>query len=215
MTIQSSVGSSIARPTRDETRTAQVEPPALLVAGTAELRRDVDDLHGRARGLHRDSQETQLSLLTHQLNLTAPQALLDELADEGVAWALVARIVGVTPAAVRKWRRGETVTPTYNRELAEFVAFCRLLRERNPLLDDVDQWLDTPAASQADVTHANLYIDGHRAELLNIASSDTTGDAILDEHDPGWRDRRARARRWKVVHHEDGTSSIVDETEAS
>lgn len=207
--------SSIARRPTDETRTAQVQAPELLVAGTAELRRNVDDLHGDVKGLHRDSQETQLSVLTHKLNLQAPQELLDELADQGIAWALVARIVGVTPAAVRKWRRGETVTPAYHRDIAELVAFCRLLRDRNPLLDDVDQWLDTPAASRSDVTRADLYIDGHRAELLNIASSDTTGETILDESDSGWRDRRARARRWEVVHHEDGSASIVDSPEVS
>ena len=135
------VASSITPRRVDETRTDQVQRPELLVAGTAELRRDVDDLHGRAKGLHRDSQETQLSIRTHDLSLVAPELLLDELAISGMAWALVARIVGVTPAAVRKWRRGETVTAGNHRDLAEFVAFCRLLRERNPLIDDVDQWL--------------------------------------------------------------------------
>jgi len=80
------VASTIATRLRDETHTAQVQAPDLLVAGTAELRRDVDDLQGNVKGLHRDVQETQLSHLTDELNLLAPQGLLDELGDSfGIA----------------------------------------------------------------------------------------------------------------------------------
>lgn len=210
------VASNIAPSRRDETHTQQVTAPGLLVARTAELRARVDNLSGDVNGLHQDTQEAELSQLTDTLSLTAARGLLDQLADDfGMAWALVARVVGVTPAAVRKWRRGETVTPAYHRRLAEFVAFCQLTRKRDPRIEDVGHWLETPAASRADITRADLYLDGHRAELLSVAGQHATGETVLDAADPAWRDRAARSRRWQVLHHEDGTTSVVDRPESA
>lgn len=210
MSTQVTAPSSIVPAIRDETHT-QVTAPGLLVARTAELRTRVEDLSVDAKAIHSGSQEFELSRLTDELGLTAPQALLDELADDfGMPWALVARIVGVTPAAVRKWRRAETVTPPFHRQIAGFVAFCRLVRKRDPRIEDVGHWLETPAATRADVSRADLYIDGHRAELLDIAGQYTIGETVLDASDPAWRDRAARARRFRVVHHEDGSTSIVE-----
>jgi len=191
------------------TRT-QVTSPDLLVARTAELRDSVDDLSTNVETLHSNSQELQLAHVAAELELVKAPELLGELADQFVLpWALLARTIGVTPAAVRKWRRGERITPQYHQRLAEFVAFCRVLAQRDPRIDDVGHWLEMSVASSADVSRADLYIDGHRTELLDIARRSSTGEQVLDAADPGWRDRIARARHFQVVRHEDGSTSLV------
>lgn len=215
MSTQPASASSIIPETRDETH-AQIAAPDLLVARTAEFRTRVNDLSGDAMTIHKDSEEYVLAQRTEDLCLITPQELLDELADEfGMSWALVARVVGVSPAAVRKWRRGETVTPTFHRQLAEFVAFSRLARERDPRIEDVGHWLEMPVDTGSDISRADLYIDHHRAALLHIAGGHITGAKVLDENDPAWRTRAATARRFNVIHHEDGSTSITSAPESN
>lgn len=201
--------STIVEPRWEQTQT-QTQTPVLLAARTAELRSQAGAANEDARDLDHVGMGVELAQLTQAFEQRAPQELLDELGDErGLAWALVARAVGVTPAAVRKWRRGERVTPAYRHALAEFAAFCQILQQRNPRIDEVGEWLEMPAASGSDASRADLYIDGHRTELLDIARELATGEQLLDLSDPSWRERAATARNFEVLEHEDGTRSIV------
>jgi len=197
------------------TRTAQTIEPAALVADTAELRDAVTATTSQATELHHNAEELHLAQLTRQLEGTAPVDLLDALADELLfPWSLLARVVGVSPTAVRKWRRGETVSPAHHQGLAEFLAFCRILRHRDPRIDDVPHWLEMPVDARTDVSRLDVFIAGSRTELLDLASGRRTGEDLLDDNAPGWRERAATGRRFDVIVHEDGTTSIVPSSQA-
>lgn len=197
------------------TQTAQTIEPARLVADTAELRDDLDATTTRVTQLHNDAEELHLAQATRQLELTAPVDLLDALADELLfPWSMLARVVGVSPTAVRKWRRGEAVTAEHHHRLAEFLAFCRTLHHRDPRIEDVPRWLDMPVDARSDVSRLDLFLGGTRAGLLDLASARRTGEDLLDEEAEGWRERAATTRRFAALVHEDGTTSLVPRAEA-
>src|ERR1700678_3067776 len=112
-------------PHQRATYASQVNEPSLLVR-TAELRDDVTQLADRATSLHVDQQQSQLIYRTTQLAQSDPRDLLRELSERGFSWPTLAKLVGVTTAAIRKWRRDSPVTPENRRRLAGVVAFCEL-----------------------------------------------------------------------------------------
>jgi hypothetical protein len=197
------------------TKTAQTIEPARLVADTAELRDDLNDTTTLATQLHNNAEGLHLAQETRRLEAVSPVDLLDALADELLfPWSILARVVGVSPTAVRKWRRGEAVTPNHHHRLAEFLAFCRTLQHRDPRIDDVPRWLDMPVDTRSDVSRLDLFLTGTRAGLLDLASARRTGEDLLDEEAEGWRERAATTRRFVVLDHEDGTTSLVPRPEA-
>lgn len=207
--------SIIHRDLAPTTRTAQTVEPEALVADTAELRDASNATTSQATEMHHTAEELHLAQLTRQLEGTAPVDLLDALADEMLfPWSLLAQVVGVSPTAVRKWRRGETVSPAHHHRLAEFLAFCRTLRNRDPRIDDVPHWLEMPVDARTDVNRLDLFLAGARTGLLDLASGRRTGEDLLDETTAGWRERAAGLRRFDVIRHEDGSASIVPRSEA-
>lgn len=209
-------GTSIVHRELPATRTEQIIDPPALLADTAELRDRTTQTSSQAKELHHDVEQLNLDQLTRALEATSPVALLDELADDFVfPWSLLARVVGVSPTAVRKWRRGETVTAAHHHRLAEFVAFCRTLRWRDPRILDVPHWLEMPVDARSDVTRLDMFLDGVRLELLDLAAGRRSGAGLLDERVAGWRERTARAGQFEVIVHEDGTTSIVPRAEAA
>jgi hypothetical protein len=213
MSTQTSI---VRREFAPTTRTEQTVEPARLVADTAELRDDLDATTIQATQLHHSAEELHLAQATRQLEASRPVDLLDALADELLfPWSLLARVVGVSPTAVRKWRRGETVTPGHHHRLAEFLAFCRTLQHRDPRIDDVPRWLEMPVDARSDVSRLDLFLAGTRTGLLDLASARRTGEDLLDEEAEGWRERAATTRRFDVLVHEDGTTSLVPRAEAA
>ena len=207
--------SIVRRDLAPSTQTAQTVEPARLVADTAELRDDLDASTTRATRLHHDAEQLHLAQATRQLEASAAVDLLDALADELLfPWSMLARVVGVSPTAVRKWRRGEAVTPGHHHRLAEFLAFCRTLQHRDPRIEDVPRWLEMPVDARSDVSRLDLFLAGTRAGLLDLASARRTGEDLLDEEAEGWRERAATTRRFVVLVHEDGTTSLVPRLEA-
>ncbi len=69
--------------------------------------------------MHSDSLRIQLESRTDEAAKGAPADLLSELADLGFSWTSVARIVGVSIPAVRKWRQGDAVSGHNRRRLAQ------------------------------------------------------------------------------------------------
>jgi hypothetical protein len=208
--------SIIRREFAPTTRTAQTVEPAWLVAETAELRDGLDATTSEATQLHHTAEELQLAQATRQLEASTAVDLLDALADEMLfPWSLLARVVGVSPTAVRKWRRGENVTPGHHHRLAEFVAFCRTLQHRDPRIENVPRWFEMPVDARSDVTRLDLFLAGARTGLLDLAAARRTGEDLLDEEAQGWRERAATTRRFGVIVHEDGTTSLVPTSEAT
>lgn len=213
MSTQTSI---VRREFTPTTRTEQTVEPAWLVAETAELRDDLDATTSRATRLHHSAEELHLAEATRQLEAAPAVDLLDAFADELLfPWSLLARVIGVSPTAVRKWRRGETVTAGHHQRLAEFLAFCRTLQHRDPRIDQVPRWFEMPVDARSDVTRLDLFLAGTRTGLLDLAGARRTGEDLLDENAEGWRERAATTRRFGVLVHEDGTPSLVPQPEAA
>jgi hypothetical protein len=189
------------------THTEQVKDPQLL-ARSAELRDGVTRTYADATELHGDVQQMELELLTRQFEQAPATDLLARLAEHhAFAWAVLARVAQVSPTAVRKWRRGETITPVFHQRLAELAAFSALLQRLAPTINDVSYWLEMPLLGRSDVSRFELYLDGHKTQLIDLATGRCTGEALLDEALPGWRDHRRGNN--SIIWHEDGTPSIL------
>jgi hypothetical protein len=159
---------------------------------------------------HNDVQQEELDQRAYGLESVASEDILNALGNMGFLWSLVARVVGVSPTAVRKWRRGEQVSPAYHQSLAEFLAFCQFVGEVDPRIQNgVPYWLETPVVSETTLTRLDLYLMGHRIELLNIAAERLTSHAALDKAVPNWSEKYARDNRFRTVFDDEGVPTIV------
>ncbi|WP_431903589.1 helix-turn-helix domain-containing protein [Nonomuraea sp. bgisy101] len=116
-------------------------------------------------------------------------SLLEHLAIErGMSWSDIARLVNVSISAVRKWRTGGQATPDNRKELARLASFLDLLGEFG--VEDPASWmevtLDLPAGYF--IRPVELYVQGYRSELLDIARGHRDAAQVLDGIDPTWRD---------------------------
>ncbi|MDX3548823.1 hypothetical protein PV729_25740 [Streptomyces europaeiscabiei] len=107
-----------------------------------------------------------------------------------MAWADIARLVGVSVSAVRKWRTGGDASPEKRRLLAQLAAFLDLLEESS--VEDPAQWLEMDLALPVEysVRAVELYAIGHMIALLEIAGQRRDPAHVLDEVDPEWREAR-------------------------
>jgi transcriptional regulator with XRE-family HTH domain len=128
--------------------------------------RDVVELTGQdVKGLHHDTVLAALDERAAVFGVQDPSLLLDVLGTEyGLSWSTVAKMIGVTPTAIRKWRRGEQLTPQNRQRLALLLAFLELLRSPFPVADPAS-WLEMPISAEATLTPADLYA-ANRRDLL-------------------------------------------------
>lgn len=165
-----------------------------------------DDLHNYgedARAIHREELLRELDTSAVELAQQGAGHLLDQVAVSwGLSWTSVARMLGVSDTAVRKWRRGEAVTPENLRQLARLVAFLRLVKEQ-VWVNDVAAWLEMRIADSATLTHTELY-PTHTDLLYELATRRVTPHEALDRFDASWREKYAVDNRFKVVHADDG-----------
>jgi len=179
-----STSTEIARPARTETTVRQ------LVSAAAGLRDESSLLSDDAKDLHRRA-------LLHNLDTrTAPHAqrpvvdLLQSLSESGFAWSEIARLIGVSVPALRKWRSGESPTGGNRRRLAQLLAMVDFLAN-DYLVDDTASWMDVPISSQAPLAPNDLYEMGRLDLVLDWASQRLEGHEVLDEALPNWRERYA------------------------
>lgn len=197
-------------PELDETRAPQVRPWFELRAHTAELRDRADQLSADAQVLHSEVQGADLDRWAMRLAQSDPADLLDVVSgDLGMSWNVLAQVVGVSPTAVRKWRRGQPMTPENRRRLALVVAFCEALREINPRITDASLWLETPLHAATTLTGADLLAAGHAEGLLDVAAERISPATALAEFDQAWRETYPADYRFRVVDASDGLPSIV------
>ena len=98
--------------------------PAQLVTEASDARDKSRFLHEDATEIHETAWRRRLDERTTRTAQRAPAELLHELSREsGDLWTLIARLTEVSATAVRKWRRGESITPQNRRELARLVSF--------------------------------------------------------------------------------------------
>jgi hypothetical protein len=174
------------------------------------LRDETTQLAGEVHGLHHRARQGKLDELTATFALREPLELLDALSERGLSWALIAKLIRVSPTAVRKWRRGAPITPENRRSLARLLGFLELAAEAMSPTADPAAWLEVRISDEATLTPADLYRHGSLDLLLDYASQRLAPQEILDGFDPGWRERYRPDDRFMVVEAEDGMPAIVE-----
>ncbi|HEY5342866.1 MAG TPA: hypothetical protein VIJ66_04320 [Solirubrobacteraceae bacterium] len=182
-----------------------------LLNRVSALRDRTRDLDDEVRVLHQDTRELELDERTTAAAMRDPYDLLRELSHRyGLSWAAIARLAAVSSTAVRKWRRGETISPDKRRAIARAVTFLQMLSDNAGPLEDVGSWLEMPLSDQATLTPLDLYALGNVALLLDHVAGHLGAHAMLDAFDDRWRERYARDQTFVVEDAGDGHLSIVE-----
>lgn len=177
--------------TQTNTFTDLVARTAWQKANTKLLRDDTNDLHSEVARLHGETLERLLRHRTTEKTQHDVRHILEDLAERGFGWSAIARIVGVSAPALRKWRRGEPASGGNRRGLAEFAAACEIVSDRNPTITDVAGWLEVPLSGSAPVTGIDL-LAAHRYDLVfRYADGEEDPEVILDDFEPDWRETYA------------------------
>lgn len=192
----------------DSTRSEQIAERPLLAA-TAELRDDFTRGAVRAQELHEDVELDELERNARSRELESTPELLEALADTGFSWATIARLLDVTPTAVRKWRKGAGVSTSNHQRLAHLLAMAGMLTRVQPRIDDVAFWLETPCREDTALLRLDLYRAKAYNALLALAAERRQAVEVLEEVLPDWRRLHGRDGRFEIVWAEDGAPLIV------
>ena len=182
------------------TRTSQdklVERAGFLHSMTRVLSDDAADLHQRTI-------EIQIRSRSEEAAKRAALDLLNELADDGLAWRDIARLVGVTVPAVRKWRQGDPPTGAHRKAIAGLLAFIDVLRSDHQIMD-VPSWLEMPLIDSS-VTGLDVYAAGLVEPLVMHAAGHISAEQLLDQYDPSWRS--ATDNRFEIITAADGQAAV-------
>lgn len=137
-----------------------------------------------------------------------PKDVVDALTREyGVSQLVIAQALGVTATAVRKWRRGETATPSNRGRLARFAALVELLDDAE--VHDPAGWLGIPVSDRSTLRPLDMFVAGRPELVLLLASRIDEPRTVLDLFDPSWADTYSVDEEYEVVQHGDGSRSAV------
>ncbi|MCA1601250.1 MAG: hypothetical protein LC776_06275 [Acidobacteria bacterium] len=173
----------VSTPLEQPTRTSQdemAETVGLLRGVTQLLANDVADVHGEALDIQLESRADEAA----KRSVTE---LLAELAELGFAWRDIARLVGVSIPAIRKWRQGGTITGAHRRAVAHVLAFVDVLRSDH-FVQDVPSWMEIPIAGSSS-SGIDIYAAGEAKSLLLYAAGHLASEELLDQVHPSWRIR--------------------------
>ncbi|SRR6266487_1715825 len=145
------------------------------------LNQEYDELHHR-------SHFAEWRAMTADRGRASMTEMLSELAELGFAWRDIARLVGVSVAAVQKWRRGEKAAGDSRRKLASLLAACDLVAEHYEVRE-VASWFEMPLVGEAPVTPIDLYVEERADLVFDYASGHADPERILSDFDPQWRER--------------------------
>jgi len=99
---------------------------------------------GRQLGqLHHRAYNAQLNTRARDIARRPQAAILEEIANHGFAWRAIARMLGVSVPALRRWRHGEPATGEHLLSMARLLAVVEILRE-NHLVANVAAWMEMP-----------------------------------------------------------------------
>ena len=177
---------------------------ATQLVDVGRVRDDLKRVSDDARGLHRDELMRELDARAQVLAQQArPVDLLEQIGVTwGLSWTSVARLLAVSDTAVRKWRRGEAMTPENLRQLARLVASLRLIKEQQ-WVSDVASWLEMRIAEATTLTPIDLYRE--RLDLVfDLATHRLEPHEALDQFDPAWRETHRTNERLSIAHSDDG-----------
>jgi len=142
---------------------------------------------------HRRAQLQTLELVARERLREGAQRLLEDLSvRRGLGWTDIARVVGVSVQAIRKWRAGQPATGENQLSLARLAALLDLLADV-PVASPA-AWLEVPVLTGYAPRHMDVYYGGRPDLLFDLAHLRITPEVALQELDPDWRDK------WKLDH---------------
>lgn len=162
----------------------------LLTERVGHVRGVARQLTSETEELHKDTTFTEWTSRTAARGKEVPGDLLRQLADLGFAWRDIARMVGVSVAAVQKWRRGERTTGDNRRHLAGLLAACDLVADHY-LVSEVASWFEMPLVHDVPVTPADLYSANRTDLVFDYASGHSDPATVLSHFNPDWREQRS------------------------
>ena len=134
--------------------------------------------------------------------------LLTELATEfGFAWTDVARLIGVSVPAIRKWRMSGGIAGENAARLADLVSFAGLLRTEMKISSPA-AWFNTPMVPGYTIAPKHIYASDQCAAILDYLDGNIDVRSFLDEACPGWAEDYD-AMGYEVQKFEDGSFGIV------
>jgi transcriptional regulator with XRE-family HTH domain len=152
------------------------------------LRDETSRLDEDVVGHHRTAQRLSLEQRAREWARRDVPRLLRELSSRrGLGWSDIARLVGVSVQALRKWRGGDPATGEHRLAVARLAAFLDLLEDE--LIDDPAGWLEMPLVPGYSPRHLDLYQGGRIDLLFELAGLRATPEQALDEFAPDWRQR--------------------------
>lgn len=182
-----------------------VEGASFLRNVTRAIGENVAETERQAGQIHHEAAEIQLNYRARQLAKQDPTDLLNGLAGNGFSWRDIARLVGVSVPAVRRWRQGETPTGVHLLAIARIVAFMETLRQDH-LVTDVASWMEMPFTNEVPVTGLDLAADGRYSDLLDLAGGHASPEDVLDRWHSNWQSRYQS--RFQVFEAPDGEHGI-------
>ena len=192
---------SVVRPTLSQTRTSS----QLLTEDIGFERNQVKGLGEEFDQLHHRSFAVEWRTQTALRAKDSTSEMLGILADLGFAWRDIARLVGVSVPAVKKWRRGEGVTGENRHKVASLVAFCDLIIGHYAI-HEIASWFEMPIVPEVSITALDLY-QADRADLIfRLASGYEDPERIVTDYHPHWRS--ALTSSFETFRSADGMLSI-------
>jgi hypothetical protein len=162
-------------------------------------------VNGDAADIQHDAFRIQLDTRTAHLARQDPAELLDQLSGSGFAWRDIARMVGVSVPALRRWRAGELPNGDNRRGIAQLLAFAEIIRDDH-LVFEPASWMEVPIVGGAPTTPIDLYAAGHLDGVFDLAAGQCSPEAALDTADQGWREKYRSD--WEIDTAEDGQPYI-------
>jgi transcriptional regulator with XRE-family HTH domain len=158
---------------------------------------------GDAADVHHRSFWVQLDARVASLVKRDPAELLDQLADTGFAWRDIARMIGISVPALRRWRSGERPTGDNRRAIARLLAFAQIVADQ---VFEPASWMEVPISEDAPTTPVDLYAEGFLDVVFDLATGNLAPEQALDTAEPGWRERYRSD--WEVAVADDGQPYI-------
>ena len=138
----------------------------------------------------------------------SPRELSQHLTDElGIGQLAIARALGVTPTAVRKWKRGDAARPEHRDRLAQLAALCDRLLDLG--LHDPAGWIEIPVSTASPITPLDLFTLGRPELAVLLATGATNPQETLTALDPDWRTKFIVDPDYEVVTLADGSRTAV------
>jgi transcriptional regulator with XRE-family HTH domain len=161
---------------------------ATLTDHAGHLRERVQLLRQDVEKAHQDTIMVEWRLLSNRRAALSVKSLLQEISDLGFAWRDVARLMGVSVAAVQKWRKGESATGANRRKLATLLAACDLI-STHYLIQELASWFETPIVEAAPITPLDLWLTGNQKLFFEHAASHQDPIDTMNSFDPDWKEK--------------------------